>query len=819
MSAEIPGLPPSITDRVVHFSGGSPRIAIILAQNYVSNPGASMDEILQLNDIQLMDRLIQGTSNIDSVHLAKTKKVLQSISLFEKVGYKGQPSEEAIWLSSFTGMDWPDFCLVVNQQKRRGIIQGDYYIYVTPFILAMHLAREWWEINGNTFSMDEFLSRMPQAYKLSMFDRFSSHLSYSASTEPGKNLLWTMLSADGPFSDPSFLDSVAGSRFFFKLAKSDPESALNYLELSIGKWSKEQLRQFRSGRLSVVEALEETAAFKEYFLSAAKLLLLLAETENQDYSNNATGVFVNLFLPAPNIGPTETPPIQRLPVLVQAINSQNSEQQKIALKALKVALQTRSFYFIRGVEHSGIRATPKYWSPTNIKESIEYYETAWKTVENLLVREEEEIRLSTVDILLESARGLVAFHELLSRMVLESFDRMSRYAWVDKGRLIETVVRILHYERKRLTMESIEDWSKIRDDLTGTDFSSLLRRFVKSDFLEDYFHTEEKHSYDWVNSNLDKVVGQVLERPQLLKPEYDWLATKEAKRGFMFGYRLGRQDEELALITILLEEHRSIASNELSVYFLGGYFRAIFEKDSQLWENNIAELYHDPILKKFLPILIWHSGMNDNAAKLILLLLKNHDIDVTSLSVFRYGGVINLISEPILAEWVTYLSTISSDTAVEIALSFVYTYYVYRKGNKQLPKESTLNLLLHPLYWNNPNNTQRGPITTYEWTELANELVNQFPETGIPLMDRLLEYYADKRSITSILQEGTEKLLLQTINNDLKKWTRKIFQLLGPPIDERALRLKEWLRGSGYIVGKSGPLLLKPQSRNHVGMG
>ena len=59
--------------------------------------------------------------------------------------------------------------------------------------------------------------------------------------------------------------------------------------------SVDDLREFKSGRHYVVRALERIAQQSAYFERAARLLLRLAEAENETYSNNATGTFQELF--------------------------------------------------------------------------------------------------------------------------------------------------------------------------------------------------------------------------------------------------------------------------------------------------------------------------------------------------------------------------------------------------------------------------------------------------------------------------------------------------------------------------------------------
>ena len=53
--------------------------------------------------------------------------------------------------------------------------------------------------------------------------------------------------------------------------------------------------RFEDGRRDVIWTLEGTALYPDLFKQSARLLLKLADAENETWSNNATGVFTGLF--------------------------------------------------------------------------------------------------------------------------------------------------------------------------------------------------------------------------------------------------------------------------------------------------------------------------------------------------------------------------------------------------------------------------------------------------------------------------------------------------------------------------------------------
>ena len=136
--------------------------------------------------------------------------------------------------------------------------------------------------------------------------------------------------------------------FFFALAEADPESALKCLKRTVGTWSREERSQFTTGRREVVWALEKMAIWRELFSDAARLLLALAEAENETWSNNASGVFEALFSPGyGRVAQTEASPQERFLILKEAIESSSKERQILALRACDHALEAH--HFVRNI--------------------------------------------------------------------------------------------------------------------------------------------------------------------------------------------------------------------------------------------------------------------------------------------------------------------------------------------------------------------------------------------------------------------------------------------------------------------------------------
>lgn len=237
----------------------------------------------------------------------------------------------------------------------------------------------------------------------------------------------------------NYLTTKQGARLFSALAEADPESALECLKRTIGTWSKEKLLQFTTGRREVVWALEKIAMWSELFPDASRLLLALGEAENEPYSNNARGVFAQLFSPAyGRIAPTEASPQERFPILKEALESKSKEQRIMALSACDHALETGPHVRTIGAEYQGLRMGPKLWTPKTYGELFDAYRQAWEMLRERLDNLEQAEQQQTVNILLQRARGIGRIH-MLSDMVINTIDELSKKPYVDKKDVLASV--------------------------------------------------------------------------------------------------------------------------------------------------------------------------------------------------------------------------------------------------------------------------------------------------------------------------------------------------------------------------------------------
>ena len=164
-----------------------------------------------------MQRLIGGSTSHDSYQFRITKAVLMSLSLFQRIGVAGIGESEGQWLAQQMEVSWQEFQEVGSRERGRGTVQGEHYVFVTPFMLRIHLLEEWWQVHGfkDETGLSEFVSGMPDTERANLLRRFFEHFPYVASSPRGAEFVRKMLAEHGSLSSLELLNSDLGGRFFF----------------------------------------------------------------------------------------------------------------------------------------------------------------------------------------------------------------------------------------------------------------------------------------------------------------------------------------------------------------------------------------------------------------------------------------------------------------------------------------------------------------------------------------------------------------------------------------------------------------------------
>ena len=803
-------------NRWAELCSGSPRVAHVMGENLVNHPE---DLLKPPGTVDIWDRYLVAGDDPNSEQTEQRRLILQYLALFKRFGYERSVASEAKAIAKkVRGADnritEDKFQSVIHQLRGRKILQGDFTLYITPKALHIKLWTQWWEIRHTTFNLETFIQDLEPELVECFYDMFV----YAAESEVALRVVKELLGPNGPFRDDEYLKTRLGSRFFLALTEADPESALKCLMGTIGTSDKETLLEFTDGRRSVIWALEKIAIWRKLFPGAARLLLALGEAENERISNNASGVFVELFSLGPGaVAPTEASPIERLPVLKEAFESGSKERRTLALKACRKGLISDHFSRISGAEYQGIRKEPDLWQPKTYPEWREAYHSLWQLLSEQLERLPEDEREEAVGILLGYAGSIGRIPDL-GDMVVNTVTIIIENKYASEKQIIETISQILfdddsYVENKGLPVEIRQSFEQIRDTLIGSDFHSLMQRYVGMDLIEDRL-LEYEDGDDRVQPHLETLAQQSIDNPILLESELPWLVTAEAENGNKFGYELGKIDENLSLLPMFLDTQRNAGENA-NTYFLSGYFHAIFDRDLTLWEQQLDALCEDTTLNAIVPSLTYHAGLTDQAGLRVLKLAESGTINISDLGLFIYQNAITNLSAGVFNAWIEFLLNSMDRSAINLALKLFCNYYISRKSELTLPCELTFRLLSHPELFGESDSYRYDTMTDFYWTKTANVLLRLYPQKALDLVKLMLAFFGSDRTIFDAFSQSCSFLTEATRQYPAEVW-EYVSEYLGDRDNfSRTMSIGKWLREADLseTEKEKGTLTLIPREK------
>ena len=795
-------------ERWGELCGGSPRVAHVIGENLVNHPE---DLLKPPSTVNIWERYIAAGDDREKTE--HRRLVLQHLALFKQFGYERSVAKEAEAIaekikSANANITSHEFENIIYELRERRILQGESTLYITPKALQIWLWTQWWERHYRLFDLEDFTRDLP----LKLVEWFYEMFVYAAESDAASRIVKDLLGPNGPFRDDEYLKTRLGSRFFLALAEADPKSALRCLMRTIGTWNTDAFFHFTIGRRDVISALEKIAMKSDLFVEAARLLLALGEAENEGWSNNASGVFAGLFsLGRGKVAPTEASPAERLPVLKEAFESGSKERRLLALKACNEGLEFDHFSRTPGAEYRGLRNDIDFWDPKTYGELFDAYHQVWNLLSQQLERLPKDEREIAIGILLERV-SQIARRPNLNNMVADTIQMLSEKAYVDNRLLIKTVVEFLHRNGKDMPDDIRQRWEHLKDELIGSDFHSLMQRYVGTNLLVDAFDEDENY-FEEGHPQIHTLAQQAIEEPHLLQLELPWLVTSEAHNGYAFGYQLGKKDDGFVILPTLLEAQRNAEKN-VSAFFLSGYFCALFEDNIAEWEKHLDVLAEDSTLNVLIPELTYRSGMTDRAGLRLLKLAKAESMSVNDFSLF-FGSTIGL-SDRVFIEWIKFLLNSSNELALPIALKLYYFYYVYNKQEPNLPRDLTFQLLVRPARFENLNliPNQMNSMTDHYWTKIAKAFLNLYPKKSLEFIEQVLPHFGEEGTIFDAFNTEAFSVLTELT----KQYPEQVWKYVSKRLEGRDFFLEKWLKEGESTetfstTNESGVLTLIPREK------
>jgi hypothetical protein len=619
-------LPPDDLERATEFCSGFPLIAVLVAAGLKS--GA--EHFADFQDPEnLTSKLVWGRGTID----ADLLRCLRCISLFEAVGIIEPKNDQIKWIAeNLLEMTADQLEARLEHFFTRRILQRrGYSILVRPRPLAAQLAAAFWRYatNGQRRSLLE--GSMPDELKKALCDRLSD-LDYLTDA---RGVAAKLCGPSGPFGSAKALNTDVGARCLRRLAEVAPEDVVSTLEREFGSFDLTTLKEtVGPGRRSLVWTLDALAWEPSIFQRTMRLLLRLAAAENETWSNNATGEFVQRFrvqLPG-----TSASLAERLDTLEFLVLNAEEAEVPILVPALCKAIDAHAGTRTIGSENHGTRKTYEDYRPKTWPEVFAYARGVLELLKVISGQSKDAFALARRAFAAIDASMLISDPMFADYEALVEFFKPEGETW---GQLLEHLSWQLNYRLKGdENSEGRERLARLFSRLLPTSLEDRILFYVKN----VPYHFRELDSPDRDFDQNSKRAAELGKECALYWEAFEnvvgSLSEGETRQSFAFG-RAFLQATDRPGDAIQLAMQKLEHAQEPNQSLLGGMIDALFTRERQEVDPVLTRVSVSPSLRKFLP---YFAGLNltPKSLDLVVDLIDRGDLAPNVISIFGMGGVL-----------------------------------------------------------------------------------------------------------------------------------------------------------------------------------
>lgn len=721
LSPILVGMDSSDVDRVARFAQGYPLMATLIADQY-QKEGRLLGSI---ESSSVVRKLIDGDGGITDAE----KEMLSACSLFDVFGTaEGMAGEEAKYIAErVAGSNLKIFDRVLKIFTGRQIInRAGRYARLVPKPLALTLASEWWEETSYD-RQKQLIDTLPD----SLMHSFCTQASYLDDLPSVQRFSDRLFGGQSPFVQAEELFTERGSKLFRAFVEVNPESTSDALYRVLSECSHAQLQAIDGDtRRNLVWGLEKLCFHTDVFEKSSWCMLLLASAENESWSNNATGMFAQLF--RVNLSGTQAKPNIRFDVLKRAIKVEQPNIDMIVLAALEQSISTHGGTRTIGAEYQGTKAPLEEWRPELWQEIFDFWQQAFDLMLVLFERGEAQKEKVLSDIG-HSIRGFVANGriEMLDAAIRKVVSINGRY-W---PAALDSIKNTFEYDSKGMKQEvtdALNSWLELLSPYAA-DLPEKLKILVTNPPWEHH-KGEDGHYVDVAAENAKVLATELSCNIEELLPHLDLLLVGEQKQSYAFGCQLAHELADVKpLLNFSLE--RLVAIEQPDSRLILGLYRGIFEQSPELWQENIDRLLTDEKLVHHYPDFIRTGDIQKAHLDTLLELIQRGVLSPNAANVLSYGSVTDGIEPGVMADFCLQLAELGGQ-ASWTALNVIYMYCFSNKGSiNELRDQLKLLVIAVPLHKGQENTM----TDAHHWHDMAEKLLKERDEEfAVALTNQLI---------------------------------------------------------------------------------
>jgi hypothetical protein len=721
--------------KIVRFAQGFPRLAVMLADARLAEE-ANMGT---LDDDVIARRLLWGNEPISPIN----EKILQGCALFEHFGFEGDVSDQFKFIAtSVVGVKEEDFHDCVQDYTVRGLIdRRGRYAQLVPKPLAIRLAAQWWRRASRERQL-KVISTLPEV----MEESFCAQIARLDFLPEVKTFTEDLCGPQGPFGQAEVILSRRGSLLFRSLVEVNPEATAALIERVLVPLPVQDVSHIRGeARRNLVWALEKLSVRRETFSRAANCLLQLSVTENESWSNNATGIFCQLF--RVYLSGTAATPNERLEFSRKILVQDSESHAMILVRALGNAFDLRGGIRTVGAEYQGSAPAIEEWRPTIWQDVFDYLDAIGILLLSIFDKF-PNLRLEIKRVVGVSIRTLIANGriELLERLI-EHITATSGQDWYEA---LESIKDSLAYDTKNIPEEgkqALERWHLL---LSGRD--ATLEERLRILVVHPPFEHREAENGDLVDvarENAQNLARSLATNVSEIVPLIHVLLTSgEQRQTFAFGEAFAIATDGLdELIKAVVAEMEITRSK--SVSFLGGLLRGQYLCSQLKWERTLRWLEHLGYFNEFYPELIRTGEITSYHLEKVIEFVHAGRTPLINLRTFCYGNPLGDLDPSVCISFVSQILRVDEDIAPWLSLDILF---MYCHGN--LEKRRACLGTFRTIVFACPMDDSGNIRDHHQWTTVAKWLVKEFDSQTIKLLtEKICEIVADSNIDSRVLDE------------------------------------------------------------------
>jgi hypothetical protein len=712
-----------VEDWIIRHAGGIP--GILLA-------AASFGHVIRqdmANFVEAVGREFE--KQIQSMLGADALKCARLFSILTHVGISGAFEDELTYICDLFGDGWTPHQALLSfvDLERVGLgRRGGSFAEITLPILANHLTAQM--LRGRRDEMVVLFGRLDDAGR----KRFIKRLSEVRSEEVIR--FWDDVFVTDSLL-PNFQAALSNLHLLRLVAGVAPKRVLHLLESGLQKSSREERLAIRGDqRRDLVWALEQLLFRTATSLGAMRLMWLLAEAENENYGNNARGIFAECFHP---LHPQIPLSLQSRLALLSEFTSENisKEGKLVAIQAIQTAMkQTGSFHMRYGTGLELLDSRPTY----TYLDLYDYRRDLVDLLFSLSIGEDE----ITVTALSELPR-------LIAKLGIQAMpqDALKRFKilvqWVLSGKdgldvsaLVDALCWMRNFLSERLDrpefpsdhrdefLEYLAELNQLKTVLEAGNFSIRLRRWAGREVLGDHEDDLEAGEGYGFQRELKKLASEAVEKPDLLDADLlVWLLSPSSQRSHIFFFWLGHDDGML----IFRERIESLAQRFNGAPAFAAYWGGWAARDLEAAEHRLDQLAtsNAATAEALVQATAWLGGNQAAIVRMIKQIEARRVHPEYVARELRVGGFLKPLTEDQVLQLLTAIAGVTFEHGAS-AVDILRTWILFEKPLQGKLADFAWRCL-----------EQAPPVEPSTFDLLAAELAKDDPERGFGLLEKLIE--------------------------------------------------------------------------------